>query len=80
MSSAQQVSDAIDKLSVTALRVKGERDELLAALKTLFGYIEDGTLVRNINQDNLADWQLRMMKFVNALSKAKVAIDKAEAA
>lgn len=69
---------SLDKLGETLSDRLRERSELLASLKTLFRYIEDGTLVRDISKDANSDWGTRMMEFVVALSKAKTAIDRAE--
>ena len=44
----------------------------------LFGYIDNGTLVRNITLDYGSDWGMRMMKFVADLGKVQAAITKAE--
>ena len=59
-------------------RLEAEKAELLDACKLLFGYIEDGTLVRDITKDENADWSLRIMRFVIDLGKVQTAIAKAE--
>jgi len=59
-------------------RLQAEKAELLKACNLLFGYIEDGTLVRDITKDGDSDWSLRMMRFVSDLGKIQAAIKAAE--
>ena len=51
--------------------------ELLEALGKLMGYIDDGTLVRDISKDAHGDWAIRMMRFLADLTQARAAIKKA---
>lgn len=53
--------------------------ETFEALRRLFSYIEDETLVRNIAQDGAPDWPLRMIAFVSDLKRAQEIITKIEA-
>jgi len=84
--SSESLADAIldlprlQRCETTLGAVTAQRDELLHSLKTLFCWIEDGTLVRDISKDAEPKFALRMMTFVHELGMAKAAIDKAEAA
>ncbi len=53
-------------------------DGLLESLKNIFGMIDNGLLVRDITKDDGPDWALAMIRFVQRLNKAQLAIDKAE--
>lgn len=50
--------------------------DLLDALKDLFGYIENGTLVRNITGDDKPDWAVKLLPFMTTLNKVQAAIAK----
>lgn len=51
--------------------------DLLAALQSITGYIENGTLVRSIETDGHPDFTIRMMHFVCDLGAAQSAIARA---
>lgn len=83
----QEVSGYLDRLLIRP-KIDGKHTEevlceitteLLPLLKTVFGYIEDGTLVRNIADDGKPDWAPRMMRLVRDLRNVQLAIQKAEA-
>lgn len=66
-------------------RVKAVNEELIGAntglassLKRIMGYVEDGTLVRDISKDGASDFALKMMHFVTTLQTANSAIAAAE--
>lgn len=52
--------------------------DLLAALKSIMARIEDGTLVRSIENDASPAWALSSLRLVAGLSAAQNAIVKAE--
>lgn len=54
--------------------------DLLAACETLMGYIDNGTLVRDVERDGQPDFTIRMMHFVRDLGAAQAAIAKAKGA
>lgn len=45
-------------------------EELKGHLRAILGYIEDGTLVRDISHDHKPGWALRMTQFTIALKAA----------
>lgn len=69
---------AIETEAHANARLIAAAPDLLEACKLMFGYIEDGTLVRDIGKDGDANWGLMMMRFVGALNKIQAAISKAE--
>lgn len=54
------------------------RLRLLEALKGLYALIEDGTLVRNIADDDKPGWTMKALKLTMALKAAHDAIDAAQ--
>ena len=77
--------DELDKMSENLKdigkhidRLQRDRTALLEALKELFAYIEDGTLVRNISNDANPGWAVGMLPFMLTLNKVKAAINLAE--
>ena len=52
--------------------------ELAETAKKFIGYLESGTLIRDISKDHEPGWALRMMQFVDDLRKLQEAIRKAE--
>ena len=45
-------------------------------LRELFGYIEDGTLVRDITGDGDSKWALKLMPFMATLSKVSAYLER----
>lgn len=66
---------AIDSLGATAFRIRAEHDCLARALRTLFALVEDGTLVRDTSRDHEPGWALRQVPLVQALARARAALD-----
>ncbi len=64
-------ADVIDHRN-QSLTAQVERLRKVAA--NLFGYIEDGTLVRDITKDGESDWALKMMRFTADLQAAQTVL------
>ena len=76
----QEVLDGLlSKASPSARRRIASRAELAATAKKFLGYLESGTLIRDISKDHEPGWAFKMMQFVNDLKKLQEAIAKAEA-
>lgn len=74
-----RIDESFEKLRLTALKVKSDRDALLKSLKAIMKRIESGDLVRDISKDAASsDWAVQMMYFIRELSEANVAIINAE--
>jgi hypothetical protein len=71
---SETLNQSFDKMAKTALRIKAERDALLAACEAIYKRIEDGDLVRDISRDEKSDWSIRMMGFVQDLNRLRLAI------
>ena len=51
---------------------------LLEACKGLMKHIDNGDLVRNIDNDGASDWAIKMLPLIQTLTEAKAAIALAE--
>jgi len=73
----RQLEDEITiskNLRDAALKLEADCDALVKALQAIMGYIDNGTLVRDISKDGDRDWAGRMMKFVLDLRDAAQAL------
>lgn len=61
-----------------AARLIAAAPDLLAALRELFGLVEDGTLVRNTVDDAQPGWAVKQIPLVKALANAREVIARAE--
>ena len=59
-------------------RLKELNGELAEIAKKFLGYLESGTLIRDISKDSEPGWHLRMMTFVCDLKKFEEVISKVE--
>lgn len=55
--------------------IKAEFEELLTALALVMKLIDDGVLVRNVLNDHHADWAIRQLPMIEALTKAQEALN-----
>jgi hypothetical protein len=66
--------EGIPDLLARAERAEARAKRLAGALKALTARLDDGTLVRNTDDDGAADWTMRMLSFVQELSAARAAL------
>jgi hypothetical protein len=74
--------DVSEELAIEFTRMIMEREEqsreVLACLKLLVSRLEDGTLVRNLEDDGGSDWAIKMIPFVQELNRVTIAIHRSE--
>ena len=56
--------------AANAVRLEGLCAELAATAKKFLGYLDSGTLIRDISKDHEPGWAFKMMQFVDDLKKA----------
>ena len=61
-----------------AKRLVEQKAELLEALKVIMEGFESGVFVRDITKDSDSGWAVRLLPFIVAIGKAKIAIAKAD--
>lgn len=62
------------KAEIKRDKFEPERDRLREASQKIFDFIEDGTLVRNIENDGSPDWAMRALPLVRAMQELGAAL------